>query len=57
MIQINFQPYLREQPEKIVEARLISAKHGLEEEEEASKVVIAPDAIKLASYDGQPDNR
>jgi len=49
MIRINFQPYLREQLEKIVEARLASAKDGLEEEEGASKVVIAPDAIKLAS--------
>ena len=49
MIRINFQPYLREQLEKIVEARLASAKEGLEEEEGASKVVIAPDAIKLAS--------
>jgi len=49
MIRINFQPYLREQLEKIVEARLSSAKDGLEEEEGASKVVIAPDAIKLAS--------
>ncbi|KIM40772.1 hypothetical protein M413DRAFT_167654 [Hebeloma cylindrosporum] len=49
MIRINFQPYLREQLEKIVAARLTSAKDGLEEEEGASKVVIAPDAIKLAS--------
>ena len=48
MIRINFQPYLREQLEKIVEARLASAKEGIEEEG-ASKVVIAPDAIKLAS--------
>ncbi|KDR68521.1 hypothetical protein GALMADRAFT_256748 [Galerina marginata CBS 339.88] len=49
MIRINFQPYTREQLERIVEARLASAKEGLEEEEGASKVVIATDAIKLAS--------
>lgn len=49
MIRINFQPYVREQLEKIVEARLTSAKDGLEEGEGASKIVIAPDAIKLAS--------
>jgi len=48
MIRINFQPYTREQLEKIVEARLVSAKEGLGEEV-ASKVIIAPDAIKLAS--------
>jgi hypothetical protein len=42
---INFQRYLREL-EKIVEARLVSAKDGLEER--ASKI-IALDASKLAS--------
>lgn len=47
MIRINFQPYTREQLEKIVEARLASAKEGLGQE--ASKVIIAPDAIKLAA--------
>ncbi|KAJ3501971.1 hypothetical protein NLJ89_g9099 [Agrocybe chaxingu] len=49
MIRINFQPYTREQLEKIVEARLASAKEGLEDEEGASQVIIAPDAIKFAS--------
>jgi len=49
MIRINFQPYTREQLVKIVEARLESATEGLEEEGAASKVVIAPDAIKLAA--------
>ncbi|KAF8972307.1 hypothetical protein BDZ97DRAFT_1784119 [Flammula alnicola] len=49
MIRINFQPYTREQLEKIVEARLASVKEGLEDEEGGSQVVIAPDAIKFAS--------
>jgi len=49
MIRINFQPYTREQLEKIVEARLASAKEGLELEEGSSKLIIAPDAIKFAS--------
>ena len=49
MIRINFQPYTRDQLEKIVEARLVSAKEGLEEEAGASKIIIAPDAIKLAA--------
>jgi origin recognition complex subunit 1 len=49
MIRINFQPYTRDQLEKIVEARLASAKEGLEEKDGASKVIIAPDAIKLAA--------
>ena len=47
MVRINFQPYSREQLEKIVEARLVSAKEGMDEE--SSQVVIAPDAIKLAA--------
>jgi origin recognition complex subunit 1 len=46
MVRINFQPYSREQLEKIVEARLTSAK---EEMDEGNQVVIAPDAIKLAA--------
>ena len=45
MVRINFQPYSREQLEKIVQDRLASAK---EEMDEDSQVVIAPDAIKLA---------
>lgn len=49
MIRINFQPYTRDQLEKIVEARLVSAKEGLRTEEGASKIIIAPDAIKLAA--------
>jgi len=49
MIRINFQPYTRDQLEKIVEARLVSAKEGLEKEDDASKIIIAPDAIKLAA--------
>ncbi|PPQ98702.1 hypothetical protein CVT24_003410 [Panaeolus cyanescens] len=49
MIRINFQPYTREQLEKIVEARLNAAKDGLDEEKIKGQVVIAPDAIKLAS--------
>lgn len=55
MFRINFQPYTREQLEKIVEARLASARESLalEEEEgtekEKEKAVIAQDAIKLAA--------
>jgi origin recognition complex subunit 1 len=50
MIRINFQPYTREQLEKIVEARLQSARESLDGDEEANeKAVIAPDAIKLAA--------
>ena len=49
MVRINFQPYTREQLEKIVEARLVSAKEGLEVPDGASKVIIAPDAVKLAA--------
>ena len=48
MVRINFQPYSREQLEKIVEARLASAKE-MEEDNKPSQVVIAPDAIKLAA--------
>ena len=46
MARINFQPYSREQLEKIVEARLACAKEEMDEE---NQVVIAPDAIKLAA--------
>ena len=46
MVRINFQPYSREQLEKIVEARLACAKEEMDEE---NQVVIAPDAIKLAA--------
>ena len=46
IVRINFQPYSREQLEKIVEARLASAK---EEMDEGNQVVIAHDAIKLAA--------
>jgi origin recognition complex subunit 1 len=49
MVRINFQPYFREQLEKIVEARLTSAKVEMDEDEKPSQVVIAPDAIKLAA--------
>ncbi|KAF9534025.1 hypothetical protein CPB83DRAFT_420329 [Crepidotus variabilis] len=54
MIRINFQPYTREQLEKIVEARLASARDSLEEDEgnpgDVKKTaIIAPDAIKFAS--------
>ena len=49
MVRINFQPYSREQLEKIVEARLASAKEEMEEDKKPSQVVIAPDAIKLAA--------
>ena len=46
MVRINFQPYSREQLEKIVEARLASANEDMDED---NQVVIAPDAIKLAA--------
>ncbi|KAF8150196.1 P-loop containing nucleoside triphosphate hydrolase protein, partial [Crassisporium funariophilum] len=56
MIRINFQPYTRDQLEKIVEARLASAKEGLDDDDDneegavvKAKVVIAPDAIKFAA--------
>ena len=50
MVRINFQPYSREQLEKIVEARLASAKEGMDEDKKQhSQVVIAADAIKLAA--------
>ena len=49
MVRINFQPYSREQLEKIVEARLASAKEEMDEDKMPSQVVIAPDAIKLAA--------
>ena len=49
MVRINFQPYSREQLEKIVEARLASVKEEMDEEKKHSQVVIAPDAIKLAA--------
>ncbi|KAH8092620.1 P-loop containing nucleoside triphosphate hydrolase protein [Cristinia sonorae] len=46
MTRINFQPYTTPQLEKIVKARLASAKEGLPEE---TPDVIAPDGIKFAS--------
>ncbi|KAF8910446.1 hypothetical protein CPB84DRAFT_1702121 [Gymnopilus junonius] len=57
MIRINFQPYMREQLEKIVEGRLASARESLamddredgDKEQEKEKPVIAQDAIKLAA--------
>ena len=49
MVRINFQPYSREQLEKIVEARLASAKEDMDEDKKPSQVVIAADAIKLAA--------
>jgi origin recognition complex subunit 1 len=47
MIRINFQPYTTLQLEKIVQARLLSAKEGLENEQVQD--VIAPDGIKFAA--------
>ncbi|KAF8802447.1 P-loop containing nucleoside triphosphate hydrolase protein [Phlegmacium glaucopus] len=47
MVRINFQPYSREQLEKIVEARLASAREDLDKN--PSQMVIAADAIKLAA--------
>ncbi|KAF9559279.1 P-loop containing nucleoside triphosphate hydrolase protein [Agrocybe pediades] len=50
MTRINFQPYTREQLEKIVEARLTSVKESLiEDEGHASDVVISNDAIRMAA--------
>ena len=49
MVRINFQPYSREQLEKIVEARLASAKEDMDEDKKPSQVIIAADAIKLAA--------
>ncbi|KAF9542238.1 hypothetical protein CPC08DRAFT_445583 [Agrocybe pediades] len=50
MTRINFQPYTREQLEKIVEARLTSVKESLIEDEiHASDVVISNDAIRMAA--------
>ena len=49
MVRINFQPYSREQLEKIVEARLLSAKEEMDEVKKPSQLVIAADAIKLAA--------
>ena len=48
MVRINFQPYSREQLEKIVEARLASAKEEMDNEK-PGQLVIAADAIKLAA--------
>ena len=45
MVRINFQPYSREQLERIVEARLASAK---DEDKKPNQMAIAPHAIKLA---------
>jgi origin recognition complex subunit 1 len=45
MIRINFQPYTTVQLEKIVQARLASAKDGINEVQD----VVAPDAIKFAA--------
>jgi origin recognition complex subunit 1 len=47
MIRINFQPYTTLQLEKIVQARLLSAKEGLKNEQVQD--VIAPDGIKFAA--------
>ncbi|KAI0081042.1 P-loop containing nucleoside triphosphate hydrolase protein [Panus rudis PR-1116 ss-1] len=46
MTRINFQPYSTPQLEKIVKARLASAKEGLPE---GTPDVIAPDSVKFAS--------
>ncbi|KAH9916185.1 P-loop containing nucleoside triphosphate hydrolase protein [Amylocystis lapponica] len=46
MIRINFQPYTTPQLEKIVTARLLSAKEGLAA---GAQDVIAPDGIKFAA--------
>ena len=48
MIRINFQPYTTPQLEKIVHARLQSAKEGLESKDKDQNV-IAPDGIKFAA--------
>lgn len=47
MIRINFQPYTTLQLEKIVKARLESAKDGLNAGEISE--MISPDAIKFAA--------
>lgn len=49
MTRINFQPYKKEQLQTIVKARLESARKTLETEEDQQQVVLAEDAIKLAS--------
>lgn len=48
MIRINFQPYTTPQLEKIVHARLASAKQSLPETATAQPV-IAPDGVKFAA--------
>ncbi|KAF9015037.1 hypothetical protein BDQ17DRAFT_1340381 [Cyathus striatus] len=48
MIRINFQPYSTSQLVEIVQARLESAKDGLQDPEK-EQVIIAPDGIKLAA--------
>ena len=47
MIRINFQPYTTVQLEKIVQARLASAKDGMSANE--MQDVVGPDAIKFAA--------
>jgi origin recognition complex subunit 1 len=47
MIRINFQPYTTPQLEKIVHARLASAKSSLSDEDTVE--VIAPDGVKFAA--------
>ena len=47
MIRINFQPYTTAQLEKIVQARLASAKDGMDAN--GMQVLVAPDAIKFAA--------
>lgn len=48
MVRVNFQPYTTPQLEKIVHARLQSAKEGLPAED-AARDVIAADGVKFAS--------
>lgn len=48
MIRINFQPYTHHQLQEILQARLASAKQGLEGEE-AQKEVMGVDVIKYAA--------
>src|SRR5882762_3270458 len=48
MIRINFQPYTTPQLEKIVQARLQSAREGLEGKDKDQNI-IAPDGIKFAA--------
>lgn len=45
MIRINFQPYTTQQLEKIVHARLLSART----DDPTVKEVIAPDGVKFAA--------